>query len=79
MIVDEPHDSSEGQFNLFKGLESFFDSNPGLVKQTIFLSEGTTANKPISVQALIDEEPHPTDECYSASSANIYDNRIYGV
>lgn len=62
MIVDEPHDSSEGQFNLFKGLESFFDSNSGLVKQTIFLSEGTTANKPISVQALIDEEPHPTDD-----------------
>lgn len=62
VILGEPHESSEGQFNLFRGLESFFASNPGLVEQTIFLSEGTTANKPISVQALIDEEPHPTDE-----------------
>jgi len=62
MIVQEPHDSSEGQYNLFKGLESFFGSNPDLVKQTIFLSEGTPANKPISVQSLIHEEPHPTDD-----------------
>lgn len=62
VLLDEPHESSEGQFNLFKGLESFFASNPRLVEQTIFLSEGTAANKPISVQALIDEEPHPSDD-----------------
>ena len=62
IIINEPHESSEGQFNLFKGLESFFASNPELVRQTIFLSEGTTANKPISVQALIDEEPSPSDD-----------------
>lgn len=62
VILAEPHESSEGHFNLFKGLESFFASNPELVRQTIFLSEGTAANKPISVQALIDEEPHPSDD-----------------
>lgn len=61
VILDEPHESSEGHFNLFKGLESFFASNPGLVEQTIFLSEGTAANVPISVQELIDEDPRPTD------------------
>lgn len=62
VILGEPHESSEGQFNLFRGLESFFASNPGLVEQTIFLSEGTAAGKSISVQPLIDEDPHPTDE-----------------
>lgn len=62
IIISEPHDSSEGQFNLFKGLESFFGSNPELVKQTIFLSEGTAANKPISVASLIKEEPYPSDD-----------------
>ena len=39
VIINEPHASSEGQFNLFKGLESFFRSNPSLAKHTIFLSE----------------------------------------
>lgn len=62
IITDEPHASSEGHFNLFKGLESFFAKNPELVGQTVFLSEGTAAGKPISVQPLIDEEPLPTDE-----------------
>lgn len=62
VIIGEPHESSEGQFNLFKGLESFFASNPKLVEQTIFLSEGTAAGKPISVQPLINEDPHPSDE-----------------
>lgn len=62
IIIDEPHESSEGHFNLFKGLESFFASNPELVGQTIFLSEGTAAGKAISVQPLIEEDPHPTDE-----------------
>jgi len=61
LIIHEPHASSEGHFNLYKGLESFFKSNPGLEKQTIFLSEGTEANKPISVQELIQEEPNPSD------------------
>jgi len=62
IIINESHDSSEGHYSLFKGLESFFASNPSLVKQTMFLSEGTTSNQPISIQALIDEEPHPTDD-----------------
>jgi len=62
LIINEPHASSEGQFNLFKGLESFFRSNPGLTKKTMFLSEGTEAEKPISVQELISEEPNPSDE-----------------
>ncbi len=62
VVIGEPHESSEGQFNLFKGLEAFFAGNPSLVPQTIFLSEGTVANKPISIQELIDEEPHPSDD-----------------
>lgn len=62
VIISEPHASSEGQYNLYKGLISFFASNPDLVKQTIFLSEGTPANQPISVRELIDEEPHPSDK-----------------
>lgn len=61
IVIQEPHESSEGHFNLFKGLESFFASNPGLAEQTIFLSEGTVANVLISVQELIDEDPQPTD------------------
>jgi len=60
--IHEPHSASEAQFQLFKGLESFFGSNPELISQTIFLSEGTSANKPISVQGLINEEPHPSDD-----------------
>lgn len=61
VIINEPHESSEGHFNLFKGLEAFFASNPELIQDTIFLSEGTAANEPISVQELIDEDPRPTD------------------
>lgn len=61
IIIHEPHESSEGHFNLFKGLESFFVSNPELAEQTIFLSEGTVANVPVSVQELIGEDPRPTD------------------
>jgi len=62
LIANEPHSSSVGHYNLFKGLEAFFASNPQLVKQTIFLSEGTPTNKPISVAELIAEEPQPSDE-----------------
>jgi hypothetical protein len=62
IIINEPHASSEGHYNLYKGLQSFFASNPGLTKQTIFLSEGTPANQPISVQELVNEEPHPSDK-----------------
>ncbi|MCX6794138.1 MAG: hypothetical protein NTY06_03480 [Candidatus Gottesmanbacteria bacterium] len=62
VIVNEPHESSEGQYNLYKGLQLFFASNPDLVKYTIFLSEGTPANQPISIRELIDEEAHPSDK-----------------
>lgn len=62
IIIGEPHESSEAQFNLMKGLELFFSANPELIKQTIFLSEGTAANKSISVQELVEEEPHPSDD-----------------
>lgn len=62
LIVQEPHSSSEGQFNLYKGLEIFFEDNPELVKKTIFLSEGLPTGESISIQPLINEEPTPGDE-----------------
>jgi hypothetical protein len=62
LIINEPHDSSEGHYNLYKGLTSFFKANPGLARETIFLSEGTEAEKPISMQELIAEEPNPSDQ-----------------
>lgn len=62
LVIQEPHDSLEGQFNLFRGLESLFRDNPQLIERTIFLAEGNEANTPISVQSLIQEEPNPSDD-----------------
>ncbi len=62
VVLNEPHEYVDGQFNLFKGLEVFFQDNPSLVGKTIFLAEGTPANQPISVQSLIQEEPNPSDD-----------------
>ncbi|MFH0863804.1 MAG: hypothetical protein V1858_01795 [Candidatus Gottesmanbacteria bacterium] len=61
LIVQEPHDSLIGQFNLYKGLEIFFKDNPSLVSKTIFLAEGYPANQLISMLPLIEQELHPSD------------------
>jgi len=62
LIIQEPHEYLEGQINLFHGLEIFFRDNPELAQKTIFLSEGYPADQLISVQPLIDTEPHPSDD-----------------
>ena len=62
LTIGEPHHNREAQFSLFRGLEIFFRDNPQLVKKTIFCAEGFPANEPISLQELIDAEPHPSDE-----------------
>ncbi len=62
LTIQEPHERTEGHFNLFKGLEIFFKDNPALVRKTIFLAEGTPAHQPILMESLIKEEPHPSDE-----------------
>lgn len=61
LIIEEPHQDLNGQFNLYKFLEVFFRDNPNLVSKTIFLAEGVPANQPVSVQPLIDVEPKPSD------------------
>ncbi len=62
LIFGEPHHVAEAQFSLFKGLETFFRDNPKLVGQTVLLAEGFPANELISVDQLIDVDPHPSDE-----------------
>lgn len=62
LVVQEPHFSLEGQINLFRGLEIFFQDNPDLVGKTIFLAEGYPAGQIVSVQPLIDVEPNPSDQ-----------------
>jgi len=62
VVIGEPHNDANGQFDLFKGLESFFQDNPSLISKTIFLSEGHPANEPISVQSLIKEDPAPSEK-----------------
>lgn len=62
LIIQEPHQSVEGQFSLYKGLEVFFRDNPTLVDQTIFLAEGHPASQQISVQSLIDADSNPNED-----------------
>jgi hypothetical protein len=62
LIIQEPHEFAAAQFSLYKGLERFFEDNTSLIGKTVFLAEGTPANQPISVQSLVAEESHPSDE-----------------
>jgi hypothetical protein len=62
IIIEEPHYNLEQQYNLYKGLEVFFDDNPQLVNSTIFLSEGSPSNQGLSVKPLVDIEPAPSDD-----------------
>jgi hypothetical protein len=62
LIIEEPHYSPEGQINLYKGLERFFNEYPELVPKTIFLAEGLPANQHLSVKSLIDVEPNPDEK-----------------
>lgn len=62
LIIQEAHNSTEGQYNLFRFLEIFFQENPKLASRTIFLAEGYPANKPLSVAELIQVAPKPTAE-----------------
>ncbi len=62
IIIEEPHQDLEQQFNLYKGLEIFFSDNPTLINETIFLSEGFPSGKRISVQPLIAANASPNEE-----------------
>ncbi len=62
LTFGEPHHATDAQFSLYKGLEIFFRDNPELVGKTIFLAEGFPADEPISVQQLIEADPHPSDD-----------------
>ena len=62
VIIEEPHYDSEGQYNLYKGLEIFFKDNPSLKDKTIFLSEGVPSNESVSLEPLINPNPNPDEE-----------------
>jgi hypothetical protein len=66
IIINEPHYDSEGQWNLYKGLEIFINENPGLAGRLVFLAEGGMANEPISVAPLIKAVPNPSNEILRA-------------
>lgn len=48
LIMHEPHESREGQFGLYKFLETFFRDNPTLIRKAIFLAEGYPTNERLS-------------------------------
>lgn len=62
IILEEPHYDLEGQYNLYKGLEIFFEDNPTLVNETIFLAEGFPTGEKISVRPLIEADSSPSEE-----------------
>lgn len=62
VIIQEPHDDLKQQYNLYKGLEIFFNDNSALINETIFLSEGFPSGKRISVQPLIAANASPNEE-----------------
>lgn len=66
LIINEPHYDSEGQWNLYKGLETFVNDNPGMAARLIFLAEGATASEPVSVAPLTDSVPSPSDQIIRA-------------
>lgn len=63
VLVDEPHEHVDGQYALFKGLDSLVTDNPMLLqdRQLVFLSEGTPTGQTVQVQPLVDTAPDPTD------------------
>src|SRR3972149_6171446 len=62
IFVNDPHYNATAQFRIYKGLEVLFRDNPTLIQKSAFLAEGYPASQLISVQALIDQNPHPSDE-----------------
>lgn len=62
IIINEPHESREGQYDLYKFLGILYQDNPHLVRRSVFLSEGYPADERLSLQPLIEAEPNPSDE-----------------
>lgn len=64
VLVDEPHEHVDGQFAMFKGLESLVTDNPILLqdRQLVFLSQGTPAGQTVRMQSLVDTAADPTHE-----------------
>jgi filamentous hemagglutinin len=63
LIINEPHSYRQLQFDLLRGLESFFADNPFLLQRdrTCFLAEGWPAGKPLPVEPLVRADPRPDD------------------
>lgn len=59
VIINEPHFNSDAQFNLYKGLESFFTDNPTSLRNTVFLAEALPVGENLSLAPLIESEPFP--------------------
>lgn len=66
LIINEPHGNSVAQKNLLLGLEILFRDNPGLIPETIFLSEGVDHGTELNIDALRKAKSDP-----SASLVNI--------
>ncbi len=62
VIINEPHYSAANQYSLYKGLELFFEDNPGLAEKAVFLCEGVPAGESLSVRPLVDVEPDPDED-----------------
>lgn len=60
LIIQEPH-YFDDQWHLYKGLEIFYQDNPDLIPETIFLAEGAAAYQEISVDPLLEVEPEPSE------------------
>lgn len=60
LIIQEPH-YFDDQWHLYKGLELFYQDNPDLIPETIFLAEGATAYREISIDPLFEVEPEPSE------------------
>lgn len=62
IIINEPHQNSDDQYKLYKGLEIFFCDNPGLANRTAFLAEGYPTGTILGIQPLVDADPTPSDK-----------------
>lgn len=55
-IIEEPHDSFEGQINVYRGLKTFFDHHDLLPRKTVFLAEGHEQNIEVDLSPLLSDK-----------------------
>ena len=63
LIIQEPHNELDRQFNLFKGLECLFEDNPRMLMEnrTTFLAEGLPQGEELPMAPLVQADPRPGD------------------